>query len=269
MKQYRSPYRSFIALFCAAVLWLAVPQGVQAATAPEITSMGEAINQAGRQRMLTLRMLKYYALAGQDVRARHSLEALKDAEELFESQMTRLKAFVEDDGVKRQLTEAESLWNNVKPIYASAPNREQVMTLYANNEALLAACHQIVLSLEKLSGSKTGELVNMAGRQRMLSQRIAASYALMAWGFENEMANNYEKAMSDMDSALSYLSSNPTNSSTVSSLLADARQNYKRLTRSSEAATKSVYVPGLIDRSAEKILEDINEVTKLYAQALK
>ena len=269
LKQCRSPYRSFLALLSAVILWMASFQVVQASTAPEITTIGEAINQAGRQRMLTQRMLKYYALAGQDVRARHSLEALKEAEELYESQIARLKAYVQDDNVQRQLTEAESLWNTVKPTFQAAPNRDQVMTLYTNNEALLAAHQQIVLSLEKLAGSKTSELVNMAGRQRMLSQRIAASYALMSWGFENEMTNNYDKAMSDMDSALSYLSSNPSNSSAVSSYLADARQNYHRLSRSSEAAEKAVYVPGLIDRSAEKILESMNEVTKLYAEALQ
>ena len=257
----------FVRLMCiTSVLFMLSPH---IAYAESISNMGDAINQAGRQRMLTQRMLKNYALIGQSIRGRSAQKHLDDAITLFDQQLTNLKRYSNDDNTLELLANVTSQWGPIKIEFQQAPQKEKALALRNKNDALLAATHQVVIALERQSPTKTGQLVNIAGRQRMLSQRMAASYALMAWGFEAEINPIYQQAYDEFNSALGYLSSNPTNSSAISSSLADVRQQFRRFTMTSQAAGEQVYVPGLIDRSAEKILDRMNEVTRLYADTFR
>ncbi len=77
--------------------------------AAEMT-MGEAINKAGRQRMLTQRIVKSYAQMGQDVRYRVAEKSLRDSIVLFESQLQQLKGFTQDRETQRGLQLVERLW---------------------------------------------------------------------------------------------------------------------------------------------------------------
>ncbi|QLE99157.1 type IV pili methyl-accepting chemotaxis transducer N-terminal domain-containing protein [Neptunomonas phycophila] len=256
-----------LALIMMLVVGIALPTAkVQAES---INTLGDAINQAGSQRMLTQRMLKNYALIGQSIRGRSAQQQLDESIALFDQQLVNLKRYSNDLETLELLANVTEQWAIVKKEFQQTPQKNKVLSLRNKNDALLAAANQVVLSLEHQSQTRTGQLVNVAGRQRMLSQRMAASYALMAWGFEAEIKPIYEQAYQEFDSALDYLSSNPTNSSAISSSLADVRQQFKRFTMTSQAADKHVYVPGLIDRSAEKVLKRMNEVTALYAGAFQ
>ena len=61
--------------------------------AAEITSISSAINKAGRQRMLTQRMVKSYSMIGISVQYVAANEQLSKAIDLFELQLSELKAY--------------------------------------------------------------------------------------------------------------------------------------------------------------------------------
>ena len=50
------------------------------------------------------------------------------------------------------------------------------------SDQVLALAHQGTQMLEKQSTTSAGRLVNISGRQRMLSQRMAKFYQAQAWG---------------------------------------------------------------------------------------
>lgn len=235
------------------------------ANAAAITSMGEAINQAGRQRMLTQRMLKNYVLVGLNVRGRKSEDQLKAAISLFEEQLQNLEVYITNPQTKALLDDVGRLWTPVKMLYSQTPSAEKALDLRTQNDVLLAACHQVVLALEEQSDTKTGRLVNVAGRQRMLSQRLASTYALMAWGFEANVKPAYEQAYQQFGDALTELSANPTNTPEIIEALKVVRTQFKRFERTANAGN-DVYIPGLIERSAEKMLVKMNEITGMYAK---
>ena len=56
----------------------------------EITSISSAINKAGRQRMLSQRMVKSYSMIGIDVQREAAQEQLTKAIDLFELQLHEL-----------------------------------------------------------------------------------------------------------------------------------------------------------------------------------
>jgi len=232
-------------------------------TAAKLT-LAEGINKAGRQRMLTQRMVKSYCQMGMELRYRKSEKQLNAAIQLFDTQLEELQQFSITAEVKAGLDKVKGLWEGVKETVSSEVKRENVEQLRADAEKLLIASHEVVLMLQDLSGTSQGKLVNIAGRQRMLSQRISNLYLLQAWGFEKEpYTSDYQTAISEFDSALSLLTKAPENTKKISESLGNVSLQWGVFQHSAKLE-KGKYIPALIVRSADKILTQMNSITGMY-----
>ena len=80
-------FGAFILAFCM----------LQPVAAEPIKTMGEAINQAGRQRMLTQRIVKAYCQIGQDIRYDVATQQLSGSAKLFEKQLDQLTKFTDSN----------------------------------------------------------------------------------------------------------------------------------------------------------------------------
>ncbi|MCW8827318.1 MAG: type IV pili methyl-accepting chemotaxis transducer N-terminal domain-containing protein, partial [Gammaproteobacteria bacterium] len=184
-----------------AVIWLALVLVAPSLFTPniahaQITSIADAINKSGRQRMLSQRILSTYYQVGKNINTTKSKQQLIDAVNLFESQLTELQEYAKKSSIVQQqqeknidlngaLNKVSRLWIPAKKIATEEVQRSRAEELRDLNEALLKASHAVVLQLQSLSGSESGRLVNIAGRQRMLSQRLSSLYILQSWGFNN------------------------------------------------------------------------------------
>ena len=82
-------YKLFV-LCAMSLMLITAPQGVQAG----ITSVADAVNDAGRQRMLTQRITKLYAM--RVLRVSRDRQQLDADIALFDKQLTELNAFATD-----------------------------------------------------------------------------------------------------------------------------------------------------------------------------
>lgn len=238
---------------------------IPAAQAASDITLAEAINKAGRQRMLSQRIVKSYLQMGQDVRYRVAKKHLGESIDLFELQLKELKGFTTNPEATRGLALVEKLWIPVKQIATGPVQREKAEELRANAERLLAAAHQVVLILADESATNQGHLVNIAGRQRMLSQRMGNLYMLMSWKFADELyRQDYKAATSEFDTALQELINANENTPEISAILSQVKQNWD-LYNLSNRMGEDEFVPGLVARMLDKILGQMNEVTGLYA----
>ena len=230
-----------------------------------IESISEAINKAGRQRMLTQRIVKCYAQIGQDIRYLSASTQLQEALELFERQLQQLRAFAQDPEAQQLLTLVEERWQPMKQIATEEVTRTRVGTLRALAEQVLAAAHQVVLLLEARSGSNQGHLVNLAGRQRMLTQRMAALYLLLNWGLDDpQHLADYEKAVQEFDAALYELNTAGENTPQITEALQRVSSNWQ-VFKLGNRVDQGEYVPSLVTRVLDKILLQMNEITGMYA----
>jgi len=252
----------------SALLFLFAGGQVSTLHADDIISIAEAINQAGRQRMLTQRIVKSYSQMGQDVRYTVADKQLNGSIKLFEEQLHNLQKFTTDSETTRGLDLVQKLWSPVKQIASGAIERKQAETLRQNAEKLLVAAHQVVLMLEEQSANNQGHLVNISGRQRMLSQRLGNLYMLQSWGFTNELyRNDYDKAKGEFQEALHELIAAQENTPKISKNLKEVSQKWD-VFKLSDRMGDGEFVPGLVARMLDKILIQMNDITGMYT-ALK
>ena len=151
----------------------ALPLAVQA----QVTDLNDAINKAGRQRMLSQRMGKAWLALVHDVEPSSARQVLDRSMALFDRQLVELKAFAPTPEIRDTYGKLEAAWSDYKAtLVGSAPGKGGAGAVLAADARVLALAHQGTVQYEAASGKPVGKLVNIAGRQRMLSQRMAKFY---------------------------------------------------------------------------------------------
>ena len=234
-----------------------------------ITSMEEAVNKAGRQRMLTQKMLKEYALIGMNSTYGNPKEGLKKSVDLFDTQLSELQSYIKDKEAANSLVAVKKLWKPIRKTVLQKPDIKNVSALQHDLDNLLKAAHKSTLLIAKASKTKAGEIVNIAGRQRMLSQRMAGLYMLKVWGVEDsEFEQKLDTAMEQFSAAHQKLLVSSLNTPKINELLKKVKRSFMFFQMMGRSKSKK-YIPSLINRSANEILKNMNTVTGLYAQGAK
>jgi hypothetical protein len=171
-------------LLCCLLLCISLSGADTRAQAPakaEALSPASAINVAGRQRMLSQRMAKAYVMIGMKVDVPAAQKVLDESIALFDSQLARLKDFAPNDDTRRVVQQLAAGWQAYRDLLTQAPSRALAKDVYDSSDEVLAIAHRLVLACEKAQGAPQERLLNFAGRQRMLSQRLAKLYFYIAW----------------------------------------------------------------------------------------
>ena len=188
-------------------------------SAVEITSSSHAVDIAGKQRMFTQRMLKDYAMVGMGNTFGKPGEDLKQISLAFQDHMESLTAYTKSDDVKKSITKLESLWKPLKQILAETPSKEKVEKLQIDLDTLLKAADDTTKMFAKESGKASGEIVNKAGRQRMLSQRMASLYMLKVWEVHDpQFKTKLDDAMKLFKDSLSELEKSDLNTDEIKAI---------------------------------------------------
>lgn len=259
----RSPL--FISLLMVMSLF-AITGNVSAniASAPVLT-LSVAIDKAGRQRMLTQRIIKAYSQELLEVNPPQSQQQREQAIALFERQLGELKQFAPTEKVRDALAMVDTLWVPFKERANGRVSRAGLESLSLASDEVLMASHHVVVLLEELSDNNLGHLVNIAGRQRMLSQRIAKLYMLRSLGVDNEAIRlALDKASAEFRSALHELDTARENTAQISSALSEVKRNWK-VFEASFRLKDGNFTPYLIANYSERVLVGMNEITGLYA----
>ena len=143
----------------------------------QVVDLNDAINKAGRQRMLSQRMSKAYLALAHKVEAESARQVLDRSVALFDRQLAELKHFAPAPDIRETYVKLESVWSDFKEVVVgTSPAKEHATKVIQLDGAMLALANQGTQQYERASGKSVGKLVNVAGRQRMLSQRMAKFY---------------------------------------------------------------------------------------------
>lgn len=160
--------------------------------------MGTVINLAGKQRMLTQKMSKEALLVAKGIDAEANKTALQQTAVLFDKTLKGLKngdaelnlPKTEDPAIVAQLDKVAALWNSFNQTVQSVIGGDVDVTVLkkiaAENLPLLQEMNAAVGMYEKAAGSAlapaTATTLNLAGKQRMLTQKMTKELLLVANG---------------------------------------------------------------------------------------
>ena len=253
-------------LFCSLALSTAAGGHAYA----QIANLGDAINKPGRQRMLSQRMGKAWFGLGQGIQTDVARRVLDSSMALFDRQLVELKAFAPAGETRSTYVQLESAWSDYKGVLVgSPPTQDKAKDMLDQSGKVLALAHKGTGLFELQSGKPAGKLVNIAGRQRMLSQRMAQFFLAKNWNVDAVVSQReMTKARDEFVPALEILRNAPEATAEIKQelQLADNQwvffDNALKSNATGARAATDVFV------TSENLLQVMDRVTGMYAKIL-
>lgn len=230
-----------------------------------ISSDAEAINKAGRQRMLSQRIAMSYYMIGLNANAAEASQRLDASVAEFHSNLMDLRDYSKDAAVQAALDKQAQIWGAYSAAVVAKPTRAQGEQILAQSDQLLAACEEVVQKLGVKAGAGIAQLVGKSGRQRMLSQRLGKYYLAMAWKLNvPSLEPSFNSTLQDFDGNLKFLMAAKENTPGISTALTRVRNDWS-LSKSVFSQYKDGrFAPLIVVSTSESILKQMDAITGMY-----
>lgn len=239
----------------------------------EAAEAAEAVNRAGQLRMLSQRIVKALALDLAGVERGAAADWLQDSMSRIQANIDQLAAHELQDSLHPLRAGALAAWQQLQSRMALNGPADLAMlaAVDADAQRLLDDAQRFTDGLQAASGRRNLQIVNLSGRQRMLSQRLAKQAllaGLLPAAEGQAQAVAALASVADFDAALGQLERAPLTSEEIRELLAIARGQWQRMlgaVRDSSARDNRV----LLARESEALLTSFERLTSLYERSIQ
>lgn len=234
----------------------------------------EDVNRSGQLRMLSQRLVKLALLQLAGVQPAQVQERLKDSVARIDTNLAALGKSLSAPTFGDLLGQLQRTWAQLKLLLQGAPQAGQMAQMDALAEQLLQEAERLTSSLENAGAMPPLQVLNLAGRQRMLSQRFA-KYALMEMlGEQVAMQPNpagLAEARAAFEQALHYLNEIPLNSRDIRSSLDVAAVCWAQMLASAGPVSRDARQQGpqQLAEASEVLLDVFEKLSVHYERSMQ
>jgi AmiR/NasT family two-component response regulator len=252
----------------------------------EAAEAADAVNRAGQLRMLSQRIVKTLALVQLGVERGAAEAQLQESVERAQANVERLDNLTLEGAALSLRQGTAAAWQALQVALrdgrgdgrgdARGDGRGGALsvdlaTVDDRAGELLVQAEHLTDALQQLSGRLSLQVVNLAGRQRMLSQRVAKQSLLagcLAGPAGAEAAAGAMRSVAEFDAALAQLERSPLAGDEIRATLAVARGQWQRLLDGVRGASGREGRVTLA-RESEALLQSFEHLTTLYEHSMQ
>ena len=241
-------------------------------------SLNATINLAGKQRMLTQRMSKITLLISLGVESKENSKKLESFAKLYDQTLTGFKkgddalglTATKNKDVLKQIEHVEKLWKpfyeNIQKVVANgAKEKDAIAYIVKNNEEMLSSSNDLVTAFENsnkdldyLSKFRL-RVVNLAGRQRMLIQKMTKEKLLVHETKDATSKEKLKKSIKLFDTSLRALISGNKENNISKPTDAKLKAQYDKVAKH-WSKLKPLYEKDGLDKKELKVIVDENNI---------
>lgn len=227
------------------------------------------INIAGQQRMFSQRIAKDYLYAGKKIATSKANKQLKQSISALKASHTKLVTAINDEDIKNLLAFVEMGTEDFE-VTASEPfsidNAQLIIDL---SESMLEGSQYVVDSLKETITVENSNIIEIAGRQRMLAQRIAKYYIAYQSGIKDKnTVDQMNAAVTLFAKTQKILLANQSNTPEINKKLNKVNRLWKIVYKFYLNIEKGG-LPLIVFNSSDDITKKMNAVTRLYVELYK
>jgi hypothetical protein len=231
--------------------------------------LATAINRTGRMRALSQRLAKTYIQTTLNVLPERARDILLATQGQVSRGLTELLGANPPADVTPLLKNLESRSQALFALTSAAPRPDSVTDVVRLADAMLDSAEDVTRAYEKNAPQASVRVVNVAGRQRMLSQRAARSFFLLATPQPPKTVRaQLEQTRKEFSEGLAYLQASPVSTPTIRNELELARSQWLFF----DSALKNPTAPDTLQTVAttsERVYEVMDNLTALYDTAVR
>ena len=188
-----------------------------------INNMSEAINYCGKTRMLSMRIANLYGVlvlqnypADKKQKAKEQLEyAMSNMDEIYNALIV-FSPINNNPELKQKVKLSQDNWLQLKKRLSEKPTKKGFLEVLDNSDSLLRKNDTMTRYLEEQTSDNKSKFINIAGRQRMYSMKLARDYLAASMDIDKERRMGLMlETVNIFDSAMLALEGAPNNTTEI------------------------------------------------------
>lgn len=242
--------------------------GVVAKSVIDMSFASEAVNRAGQLRMLSQRVVKCYTQAAMGHQLTESSQLLADCVLRVDNTLGILKKAVTAKGYGDLIDRVAHDWLQVLQLCSQTPELKLIAVIDQYAELMLKDAENMTDFLESSGLVATLHILNVSGRQRMLSQRITKLCYFLLNSPSADLLQQIQQLSEQFDEALHYLIKAPLSTDMINADLHIAQGEWQRLKTALNQMQQANALDEISDAS-ERLLDVFERLTDQYEKAMQ
>ena len=225
------------------------------------------LNRVAKQRMLSQAMAKNYFYLSKGVNKTIAKKNLKKNITHFKRTQQKLSEEIIDDNIKSLIDFVDMSLDEFTSIYKEKYSDDNGIIMLDLSESLLEGSDYVVQALVK--GKKSNKIIEMAGKQRMLSQRIAKYYMVYQIGIKDDNTIiQMRESIKEFNDNLKALLKHQGNTPKINVELNKVNKMWK-IVYKLYLNIETGGLPKIVYSTTDKITKKMNAIVSLYQDNLK